>query len=269
MEPAEIPQRLRGRYRRWSWSLVRRHPGEVAVWRLEHPDGTQDPRYLKVAVTSRFPRLLDEGTRMRWARRYLPVPEVLDCSSDGRVDWLVTGALPGRPATDELLQAEPERLVVLLAQGLRRFHTAPVERCPFDFTVDAALAHAQARVRTGLVDPEQDFHPEHAHLDPHDALTELRQLRPAVAAGDLVVCHGDYCPPNVLVSGAGGGMVVNGFVDVGELGVADRWWDLAVATWSVTWNLGPGWEELFLRAYGADRDDDRVAFYRLLYDVVS
>jgi kanamycin kinase len=64
-------------------------------------------------------------------------------------------------------------------------------------------------------------------------------------------------------------MVVSGFVDVGELGVADRWWDLAVATWSLDWNLGPGWEELFLRAYRVDRDNDRVAFYRLLYDVVS
>jgi kanamycin kinase len=266
MEAAQVPQRLRGRYRDWSWSLVQRHPGEIALWRLERPAGqARDLRYLKVAVASRFPRLLEEGARMRWARPHLPVPEVLDCGSDGQVDWLVTGALPGRPVSDELLQAEPERLVVLLAQGLRRFHAAPVEGCPFDFTVDRAIAHAKARVRAGLVDPEQDFHPEHAHLSPNGALAALRRLRPSVAAHDLVVCHGDYCPPNVLVSGTG----VSGFVDVGELGVADRWWDLAIATWSVTWNLGPGWEALFLRAYGVDRDGDRVAFYRLLYDVVS
>ena len=51
--------------------------------------------------------------------------------------------------------------------------------------------------------------------------------------------------------------------------MADRWWDLAVATWSVTWNLGPGYEALFLEEYGVGRDDRRVAFYRLLYDVVS
>ena len=50
--------------------------------------GTQDVRYLKVAVASRFPRVLDEGARMRWARRYLPVPKVLECASDGQVDWL-------------------------------------------------------------------------------------------------------------------------------------------------------------------------------------
>jgi kanamycin kinase len=269
MEVAVVPQQARGRYLDWSWSLVQRHPGEVAVWRLEHPAGASDLRYLKVAVSSRFPRLLQEGARMRWARPHLPVPEVLECASDGQVDWLVTAALPGRPVSEGLPPADPERLVVLLAQGLHRFHAAPVQGCPFDFTVDTAMAHAQARVRAGLVDPGQDFHPEHAHLDASGALAALRRLRPKVDADDLVVCHGDYCPPNVLVSGTGGGTAVSGFVDLGELGVADRWWDLAVATWSVTWNLGPGWEELFLRVYGVDRDDDRVAFYRLLYDVVS
>lgn len=59
--------------------------------------------------------MLDEGARMRWGSSYLPLPEVLDCASDGQVDWLVTAALPGWPASDELLQADPERLVALLA----------------------------------------------------------------------------------------------------------------------------------------------------------
>jgi kanamycin kinase len=61
---------------------------------------------------------------------------------------------------------------------------------------------------------------------------------------------------------------VTGYVDLGELGVADRWWDLAVATWSLTWNLGPSFEELFLAQYGADADAQRTEFYRLMYDLV-
>jgi kanamycin kinase len=60
-----------------------------------------------------------------------------------------------------------------------------------------------------------------------------------------------------------------GFVDLGELAVADRWWDLAIGTWSTTWNYGPGLEPRFLAAYGAEPDPDRQAFYRLLYDLAS
>lgn len=60
-----------------------------------------------------------------------------------------------------------------------------------------------------------------------------------------------------------------GFLDLGEAGLADRWRDLAVATWSVTWNFGPGHEERFLSAYGADWDAHRRDLYRLLYDLES
>jgi kanamycin kinase len=49
--------------------------------------------------------------------------------------------------------------------------------------------------------------------------------------------------------------------------VADRWADLAVATWSVDWNYGPQWEGLLLSAYGIDPDPDRTRYYRLLWDL--
>ncbi len=45
--------------------------------------------------------------------------------------------------------------------------------------------------------------------------------------------------------------------------------DLAVATWSVTWNIGPGIEDLFLDSYGIERDQRAETFYRLLYDLES
>lgn len=81
----------------------------------------------------------------------------------------------------------------------------------------------------------------------------------------MVVCHGDYCLPNVMIAT---GRVV-GYLDLGEAGVAERRRDLAVATWSVTWNVGPGFEDLFLDAYGTDWDVPRRDFYRLLYDLES
>lgn len=42
-----------------------------------------------------------------------------------------------------------------------------------------------------------------------------------------------------------------------------------MASWSITWNLGPGYEELFLDEYGVEKDPERIEFYRLLYDLVS
>jgi aminoglycoside 3'-phosphotransferase-2 len=150
----------------------------------------------------------------------------------------------------------------MLASALRRLHDVPVSACPFDFGLPAALAHVETRLRSGLIN-STEFTLEFAAYSAETAVAELRHDLPAVE--DPVITHGDYCVPNVVFDGD----LLSGFVDVGELGVADRWRDLAVATWSIGRNIGPGWEELFLRTYGVEPDPSRMRFYRLLYELAS
>ncbi len=80
----------------------------------------------------------------------------------------------------------------------------------------------------------------------------------------LVVCHGDACCPNTLLDSSGR---YTAHVDLAALGVADRWADLAVATYSTVWNYGPGWEGPLLDAYGIDPDPERTRYYRQLWDL--
>jgi kanamycin kinase len=183
-------------------------------------------------------------------------------SSDGDVDWLVLEGLPGLDATSPDLIADRERLVPILAEGLRRFHEAPVELCLFRLTVEDALATVRCRVDEGRAE-HGDLHPEFSHLTLDQALATLEELAPPDP--DVVVCHGDYCFPNVLIEDGS----VTGYLDLGELAVADRWWDLAVGSWSTASNIGPGWEEVFLDSYGVVPDPPRMTFYRLLYDLIS
>jgi kanamycin kinase len=261
--PLAAPEPLRTTYAAWQWTVVWEWPDQSTTWRLVHP-GDDLVRFLKVSRSGHFPTPMQEAERMRWARASLPVPEVIDAGTDGDLDWIATTALPGTDATRHPWKADPERLVPVLARGLAAFHrAAPAERCPFQFTTGIAIGHARARVERGIA-TAADLHPEHQHLTIEEAVAELERLAPD--REDLVVCHGDYCLPNVLLDDAG---AVTGYVDLGELGVADRWWDIAVGAWSVTWNLGPGWEELFYDAYGVEPDEQRIAFYRLLYDLAS
>jgi kanamycin kinase len=246
------------------WSARRRAKGKYGnvTYRLDQPG--QHWRFLKVSPRSgRHTSLAAECARTRWAGVFLPVPEVIDCGATGDFEWLITRGIDAADATDPLLRADAATVVEILAKGLRQFHEAPVGACPFDFGLDAALDLVERRIAQGLIDVPADLHPEHAHLSIGDAWNILRSTRPS--SEDLVVCHGDYCFPNTLISG--GAAVA--FVDLGELGVADRWWDLAVATWSTTWNVGPGWEDAFLAVYGIEPDRQRMAYYRLLYDLVS
>jgi kanamycin kinase len=70
--------------------------------------------------------------------------------------------------------------------------------------------------------------------------------------------------PNTLIADDG---TCAGRVDLGVLGIADRWADLAVATWSTTWNHGPRWEDRLLAAYGIAPEPVRTRYYRLLWDL--
>jgi kanamycin kinase len=79
---------------------------------------------------------------------------------------------------------------------------------------------------------------------------------------EAVVCHGDPCAPNTLI--AGGRFA--GLVDLGRVGVGDRWSDLAVASWSLEWNgLGDA-EPAFWQAYGIEPDTERIAAWRARWD---
>ena len=245
----------------WSATLAYRLVPGLTTWRLTAPDGTV--RYAKVDTEGRRPSLRDEADRMVWAAAYLPVPRVVAVDESAGTTVLLTDALPGADAVDPCWRDDLPALVHALGRGLRAFHDAVGEEwCPFRFEVDHALEHVARRVAAGDVDPAA-FHECHTHLSPAAALAELRAGAPD--GEDLVVCHGDPCPPNfVLRRGA-----VTGYVDLGELGAADRWSDVAVGGWSVEWNFGAELEPLYYESYGIDPDPDRIRFYRLLYDLVS
>ena len=250
-----IPPRALEGMERWKSTLVWAYNPFATTWRLRAPGG--ETRYLKVAPLGGEHGLAAERDRTLWAADHLPVPRLLAFDRDAAHEWLLTAALPGVTAIDDRLCADPARLVPLLAEALRRVHALPVAACPFDNRPEVAVARARRRVAAGLVDPAR-IYPYGAYATGEAALNRLEELRPT--APELVVCHGDYCLPNVLFLD----WRPSGYVDLGQLGVADRWHDLTAALWSVTRNLGPGWEETFLAAYGVARNPARLDFFGLL-----
>ncbi|GIH05005.1 putative phosphotransferase [Rhizocola hellebori] len=254
----KLPFDLTDRFADWRHHVVWSFDSDAPTYLFERAG---QRRYVKVGPAGRS--IPDEAQRLRWAAAWLPVPEVVEYGSDGDSDWLMTLPLPGVDATAHAWATEdPRRLVIALAEGLRAFHEAvPVSECPFDFTAPTALAQARARVAAGLVDPARDFHPEHAGLTAEAAVQRLLATAPPL--GREVVCHGDYCLPNVFLAEGR----VSGYLDLGRVAIADPWWDLAVGSWSCEWNLGTGFGALFLSGYGASIDEERLAWYRLLYDL--
>ena len=200
-------------------------------------------RFAKWAPAGSSLDLAAEAERLRWAADFAHVPRVLDFGVAATGVFLLTAGLPGQSAIADRWKRHPEVAVRVAGAGLRALHDAlPVESCPFDWSPETRLK----QLRSAGVDP--------------------RRLRPVPPTDRLVVCHGDACVPNTLIDDQGD---FAGHVDLGSLGRADRWADIAVATWSTEWNYGPGWEDLFLTAYGVGPDVERTRYYRDLWDLAD
>lgn len=186
-------------------------------------------RFLKWNPLGSGVDLEDERARLAWARAVgHPVPEVLDVARDDDGQLLVTRALAGTGAVTGEWLDRPAEAVRAIAAGYRALHDK--------------LPVAACPYRTRWI--------------PADA--------PAPADG-AVVLHGDACAPNTILAPDGR---FAGHVDLGALGVGDRWADLAIASMSLDWNYGPGWQDAFFDAYGIARDEDRIRYYRAAWDAV-
>jgi kanamycin kinase len=203
-----------------------------------------------------------EVARLRWAGAFIVVPRVLGEGADETGSWIVTAGLPGRSAVDDHWKRDPETAVRAIGAGLRAMHEKlPVAECPFDWSAENRLRAVRRRAAAGRIDPAHWHEDLQRYAPAEHALDVLTDIPPV---DRLVVCHGDSCSPNTLIGDDG---QFSGHVDLGTLGVADRWADLAIATWSSQWNYGPGWEEPLLEAYGAKPDPERTTYYRLMWDL--
>ena len=191
--------------------------------------------------------LAGEATRMNWAARFTAVPRVLDLGSEPDGDWLHTAGLPGQNAVSARWRADPATATAVIGRGLRHLHdTLPVVGCPFSWMVEDRLAAARDRAAAARSRISAESRATLASAPPIDR---------------LVVCHGDSCAPNTLINDDGS---LAGHVDLGAMGRADRWADLAVILWNLDFNYGPGWQGALLDAYGVAPDPERIAYYRLL-----
>jgi kanamycin kinase len=155
---------------------------------------------------------------------------------DDDAQWLLTTAVPGELAVGDRWRARGREAIAAIAAGLRAIHRVPVADFPATWADEVWVGR------------------QPGNLGP----------RPPIDGPVLV--HGDACAPNTLISDDG---TWTGNVDFGDLGVGDRWADLAVASLSLDWNFGEGHQQELFDAYGVEPDEARIAYYRALWEQES
>lgn len=193
-------------------------------------------RYLKWNPRSTGIDLERERVRLGWISRRHPAPRVVDHGGDADAQWLLTEALPGGTAVGDTWRARRPEAIRAIATGLRAIHALPADDIPGSWTAEVWVGR----------------------------LPESLGAPPPIDSP--VVVHGDACAPNTLISSEGSW---TGNVDFGDLAVGDRWADLAIASLSLDWNFGEGHQDELFDAYGITPDQDRIRWYRALWELES
>lgn len=204
--------------------------------------------------------LRDERDRVEWlAGTAIPGATVVDWIESVDGACLMTTAVPGVPGTALPPEAHGGAMDSL-GRILRDLHA--LTDCPFERPLASVVALAEDVVRRGAVNPAF-LTDEWRKLEPAELLERVVAESPSVeSVQELVVCHGDLCLPNVLFDPST--LEVTGLIDLGRLGIADRYIDLAVITVQIhdEWSADPA---PFLASYGLpDPDQRRLDFHRLL-----
>ncbi len=211
-----------------------------------------------------------EMQMMEWLKGTLPVPEVICHEIQEGMSYLLMSRLQGVMACDSTAMKHPEQLVGALAAGLQMLWQVDISDCVYWSNLDQKLEAAKYNVEHGLVEMdrcEPDTFGEGGFENPEKLLGWLMENRPEE---EYVLSHGDYCLPNVFVKNG----TVCGFLDLGKMGIADKYQDIALCYRSLLHNYqgkyGGGMvyedfrpESLFA-ALGMEADWEKVRYYILL-----
>ena len=201
----------------------------------------------------------------------LPVPEIPVYQVERGIAYTLMTRVSGMMLCDEEIMKDRDKLLDLVAQGIKLLWSVDIRDCPCKVSpLEERLKEARYRVEHGLVDIDnvepETFGPE-GFGDPSELLLWLETHKPKE---DLVLTHGDFCLPNIFTDGER----ITGYIDLGKMGPADRWQDLAIVLRSLEHNAAGYFNggnayfhfepEMLLDRLGVEMDEEKNKYYRLL-----
>ena len=226
-----------------------------------------DDMVLKIQQTNR--EIRNEYCIMKWLERSGKVPHILAYEQQEQQSYLLMSKMQGKMSCDKQYMTRPEVLFQMITEGLQWLWSVDISDCPCNNTLVHKLKQAEFQVKHGLVDMENtepETFSENGFENPKALLQWLYENQPKE---ELVLSHGDYCLPNIFAKED----AFCGFVDVGRMGIADKWQDIALCYRSLAHNFSGKYdgisygtfnEELFFQMLGIEPNWEKIRYYILL-----
>lgn len=194
---------------------------------------------------------------MKWLYERLPAPKIIAQCREQGYDYLLMTKAFGEMACSEKYLNNPEKLVSMLAEGIKMLQKIDISDCPFECSLKNKLHIAKKRIDNNEIDMS-DWEENTLYSSPKELYDYLVANQPKE---ELVFSHGDYCLPNVFFDNDN----VTGFIDLGRAGIADKWQDIALCFRSLEHNLkSDEYTSLLFECLNIEPDYEKINYYILL-----
>lgn len=190
-----------------------------------------DDMVLKVQPDSQF--IKNEHAIMDWLEDKIFVPKCLCNLTENGINYLLMSKIPGKMSCDNDFMNDPKFLISIIADSMKELWRIDISDCPVKNDLSTMLSAAAYRVEHGLVnvdDAEPDTFGKEGFKSPESLLNWLYDGRPEE---DFVLSHGDFSLPNIFINEG----KFSGFVDLGRMGMADKYQDIAICCRSLHHNF--------------------------------
>lgn len=214
--------------------------------------------YLKVA---KLGLLTKEYEKLSWLDGKLSVPRVILYDTYNKIEYLITAALKGEMICNKYYENNYDMGIKVLKQAFDNIYNVDISTCPFNTDINYRLSIAEYNVNNNLIKNENLSEDVLNRFGSANGL--LSYLKENKFEAKKCFSHGDPSLPNIF----GTEDKFEGLIDVGECGVSDIWFDLAICEKSIKRNYGKEYINKFYEELNIIPDRGKIEYYQLLMEL--
>lgn len=201
----------------------------------------------------------------------LPISDIIDYVVEDNTIYLLKTKLKGKLLCDPYYMKRPDLLYKLAVKAIKMLWSIDIKDLNLKNTCDVIIKSGKFFYDNNLLDFKNTDNNITKDFKSFDEIFDyLAKNNPN---NDNVLCHGDLCLPNIICNGN----KLVGFIDLGLMGISNRYHDLAILYRSIKYNFNgrygnayPGFSENKLfDLLGIKKDEKLIKYYLLLDEVLG
>ena len=216
--------------------------------------------FLKISNTG---LLENEYRKLIWLKGKIGslVPNVVLFEIKDGVEFLLTEALEGEMVCSNYYLEHPQDGIPIIIDAFKTLYAIDINDCPFDVSLDYKLSVVRDNLDRHLIkeeDVDRDILKKYGSLEGIYEFLVNNKFKE-----NLCFSHGDISLPNIFAKED----ELSGFIDVGDSGIADRYFDIAIMTRTLIRNYGKEYVDIFYQSMGITPDKERIDYYLTMMEL--